>query len=423
MVKAQKQKFGKRVRKGPIALVGILAVCFAMASGRSAEEPVKAVTYNVYCVTEACRKAADAEAAATEAAEAAQANANSLSSTIAALNAEINALEAQIKANEAIAEDLAGQIAETEQKLAKQRAALAELLVEMHFESDSDPIKILASSESISDLAEKQAREEVVKKQVAASSEQIKKMKEELEAQKAAVEKLIQESEAKKSEIAARRREQEAMRAEYQMAATESAAQAAEARKIKQQEIWDEIARNNRGGEISYDGLNSYYYRKTCPGYLDVWTVNWYGSPYRCECTDYAGWKMYEYTGYSVRNVMSLPGASSIVANVIGYTSSTFGDAKYWAKAAEALGDAYVSQLGFKFMVTTTPVANSIAVQTGGSSTGHVAWVESVNANGTINITEYNNKYSSASGRWGDFGSRINVPASSFQKYISFVKV
>ena len=87
------------------------------------------------------------------------------------------------------------------------------------------------------------------------------------------------------------------------------------------------------------------------------------------------------------------------------------------------MGDDYVSQLGFKFVVTTTPVANSIAVQTGGSSTGHVAWVESVNANGTINITEYNNKYSSASGRWGDFGSRINVPASSFQKYISFVKV
>ena len=47
----------------------------------------------------------------------------------------------------------------------------------MHFESDAEPIKVLAGATSISDLAEKAAREETVKGQISASATTIKETK------------------------------------------------------------------------------------------------------------------------------------------------------------------------------------------------------------------------------------------------------
>lgn len=43
-----------------------------------------------------------------------------------------------------------------------------------------------------------------------------------------------------------------------------------------------------------------------------------------------------------------------------------------------------------------TPAPHTIAYSTSGIY-GHVMWVESINANGTINLTEYNNSASSKS--------------------------
>ena len=58
--------------------------------------------------------------------------------------------------------------------------ALAELLVNMHFESDAEPIRILAGATSISDLAEKAAREETVKEQISTTATEVKNAKDEL---------------------------------------------------------------------------------------------------------------------------------------------------------------------------------------------------------------------------------------------------
>ena len=43
-------------------------------------------------------------------------------------------------------------------------------------------------------------------------------------------------------------------------------------------------------------------------------------------------------------------------------------------------------------------------------------WAEFVNADGSVNITEYNNAFSSASGMWHDFGGRV-IPASQASSY------
>ena len=109
-----------------------------------------------------------------------------------------------------------------------------------------------------------------------------------------------------------------------------------------------------------------------------------FSTPITCQCTSYAAYKAVEYWGPRVR--------------VTGW-----GNAYSWASAARSLG----------YRVDRIPSANSIG-QTASGAWGHVFWVESVNANGTINVSEYNNAYSSRSGQWGDFGYRVGVNPSEY---------
>ena len=115
----------------------------------------------------ACREAVEKEQEANRNAAAASNSANLFQMKVNELSVEIASRESEIAQTEARIKELKKQIHETELKLEEQQEALAELLINMHFESDAEPIRILAGSTSISDLAEKAAREEVVKQQIA----------------------------------------------------------------------------------------------------------------------------------------------------------------------------------------------------------------------------------------------------------------
>ena len=147
------------------------------------------------CVSEKCIAAEKAEAEAMEKATNATNAAKTLEGEVSRLNDEISALQARIKANEARSEDLKKLIAENTEKLKDQQAALANMLVEAHFEGQPEAIMILASSNSISDYAEKQSRVDTVKTQINLSAQAVKALKEQLEAQKTEVEGIITETE------------------------------------------------------------------------------------------------------------------------------------------------------------------------------------------------------------------------------------
>ena len=114
--------------------------------------------------------------------------ADSVGAIIEQLNDEISSLNNAIAENEAQVKKLNKEIEKTEEKLEDEQSALAELLVNMHFESDAEPIRILAGATSISDLAEKAARDEVVKQEIATASDKVKAAKEQLNNEKAEVE-------------------------------------------------------------------------------------------------------------------------------------------------------------------------------------------------------------------------------------------
>lgn len=339
----------------------------------------QAKAYPAGCVSQACREAADAAAAADSKATAAAANAQTLEGEVERLNAEIASLEADIVANQAIADDLSAQITENEAKLELQQSALARMLVEMHFESEPDAIILLAGSSTIGDYAEKQSRQNNAKTQVATSAEAIRELKEDLAKQKASVDALIESAEASRAEITAKRNRQNALIAKYQNDSAAYERDAAAARETMQQEIAAEIAKYNSGGVVG-EGFNSYPYADRCPqdnvGYIVV-------GGYVCQCTSYAGWKAQEYFDIYI---------------------SSWGDAKNWGNTASRLG----------YVVDNNPTPHSIAYSTSGIY-GHVMWVESVNANGTINLSEYNNPSSSKSGLPGDFGARYNVNPAAYR--------
>ncbi len=357
----------------------VLTLTVALGSFHFFQDSADVKAYPAGCVTQTCREAADAASAADARAAAAAANAQTLEGEVERLNAEIAALESRIAANQAIADDLTIQIDINEQKLTLQQTALARLLVDMHFENEPDAIILLASSNSLGDYAEKQSRQATAKTQIAASAEAIRNLKADLERQRESVQALIDSAEASRAEADAKRTEQTALIERYKDNAEAYERDAMAARETMQQEIAAEIARYNNNGVVG-EGYNSYPYAANCPQdnvkYLVV-------GGYVCQCTSYAGWKAQEFWGIYI---------------------SAWGDAKSWGSTAKRLG----------YVVDSNPAPHTIAYSTAGIY-GHVMWVESINANGTINLTEYNNASSSKSGLPGDFGARYNVNPAAYR--------
>jgi len=343
----------------------------------------------------ACREAVEKEKEATKNAASAAQTANAYQAKVGELTVEVAKKEAEIAETEAEIKDLKGQIAETEARLAEEQEALAELLVNIHFESDAEPIKILAGASSISDLAEKAAREEVVKEQISATAVAVKKAKEKLEADKAEVERLLEEQQSARESLVAKKSEQQALVTKYENDA-EAYAEVAKAAQLAQREA--EKAEQEAHPELyrgsAYTGANTYPWQADCPGRQDEYITYWEDDlgwnsigGYVCECVSYAGWKAYERFGVAI----------------------SWGNAYSWDDAAISAG----------YLVNKTPAANTVG-QVDGYPYGHVFWVESVNSDGSINVTEYNNAYAtylySGSMHYGDFGSRT-ISASEVWQY------
>ena len=342
------------------------------------------------CVSEKCKAAQKALSEATEAEAAANKNVDTLEEKIKQLEANIKTMEASIEANEEIKQALSEKIIETQKLLEEQQNALAALLVEIHFEKEVDPITLLAGSSSLSDFAEKQARSDTLKEQISTSAEQVRETKEDLEAKEVQVQVLIEDQEAQKATIESDKAEQAELKKKYEDDADGYAAAADEAKKTMIEEMAKQTVRYNSGGTVVASGTNSYGYKVRCPqdnwrytaiNYFDAWGY------YLCECTSYAAYKANERWGVSV---------------------SGWHDAKYWGSNALARG----------YAVNATPAIHTVGVQTGGTW-GHVVWVEAVNADGTVDISEYNNSTSSVSGSPADFGYRSHVPAGAY-RYIHF---
>lgn len=341
--------------------------------------------------SDACMEAVAKEEEANKNAAAAANSADALQIKVNELSIDISGKEAEIAETEVNVEVLKEQIVETEKKLDEQQEALAELLVNMHFESDAEPIRVLAGASSISDLAEKAAREEVAKDQISASAQAVKETKAQLEADKTEVETLLAQQQATRQALVAKKIEQQELVEKYKddaEAYAEAAKAAQEAQRAAEQAEQEAHPELYRGS--AYSGANTYPWQEDCPEKQDYYGTVWEGhylGGYVCECVSYTGWKAYEAYGLVL----------------------AWGNAYNWDNRARSAG----------YVVNNIPEAGTIG-QVDSGPYGHVFWVESVNSDGSINVTEYNNAYAtqlySGAYHYGDFGART-ISAGEVSQY------
>lgn len=389
-VKIRMSKLEEMKRRGRRILSGFLAFLMIGMVG------IGSVKGEVKGISTACKKSADCmaavneEKAANKAALTANSNANFYQAKVADLNIDIAAMKREIADTEAQVEDLRQQIYETKQKLDSEQEALAELLINMHFESDVEPIEILAGSRSISDLAEKATRGEVAKQQISAVAINIREAKQKLEEDKAKVEELLAEQQQAKKDLESKRAEQQALVEKYENDAKAYEAlvlAAREAQRVAEKAYRDAHPELNG---IAYDGIDTYSsyihdlglektggnFGYACPRDWDRYTTEVNGIKIGgliCECVSYVGWKAYERFGIYL----------------------AYGNAYDWKWKAEKAG----------YLADKNPTVDSFGWTSYGEY-GHVFWVENVNADGSIDVTDYN---------WnvdGRFTART-IPASS----------
>ena len=138
------------------------------------------------------------------------------------------------------------------------------------------------------------------------------------------------------------------------------------------------------GGGGSYTPKDDYPYKGATSG-VDKWNF------YKGQCTSFAAWAVNSRLGIDFSN---------------SYKGQHWGNAINWDNAARAAG----------ISVSGTPKAGDIAVRNSGSA-GHVAFVTKVNANGTVEVDEYNFVHKDAyDHRTASVGSGTN----SFDAFIHF---
>ena len=322
--------------------------------------------------------------------------ADTLKSRIAILDAQQATLQAQIDKSENQRKQLVQQIKETEIKIAENRDALGETVADIYIGDGVSPLEMFASSDTIGDFIDKQEYRSSIQDNLVSTITEIETLKKELEQQKIDVERVIEDQKNQRAALAAKRAERSQLLAEtqgreseYRSMISEGKSKQSELRAQQQAAIAAALAAAGGGGSaVAGDPSRGGYPSNLANAPYGSMIVDPWGM-YNRECVSYTAWKVYQKNGY-----MPYWGGK--------------GHAYQWPANADAAGIPRGS----------VPRPGSVGILYGGPY-GHTVWVESVNADGTINISQYNEINSSAPGP-GMYSERYNVPASAYATYIYF---
>lgn len=314
--------------------------------------------------------------------------ADSLQKELSKLAGEKAVIQGQIDISEAKFAQLQQQIKETEQKIASNQDALGETIADLYVDDTITPLEMLASSENIGDYVDKQTYRSSIRDTLTETIDTIKKLKKELETQKVEVERVLADQKNQREALAAKENERQSLldqtkgqEAAYQQIA---GAKSAEVQKLQAQQAAAIRARASGGGNFQQlpgdpnkGGYPAHWANAPMNAYVDNWGM------YTRQCVSYAAFKVDQAYG-------NMP-----------YWGGR-GNANQWGNNARAAG----------FKVSSAPAPGTVGVLYDGPY-GHVAWVESVNGDGTITISQFN------AGWTGDY-SVWRVSSSFFQEYIYF---
>ncbi len=283
---------------------------------------------------------------------------------------------------------------ETPIQVAKAEAPEEKIAVVDTSEKEEERERSFEGAVSVPSLKDVNEEEEARRaEEVRKAEEEARKAEEEARALAEAEEKAKAEAEQADEEDKAEAEEEAQAAEEARIQAEEEASRKAEeeARALAEAEALEQMLHSEHYEGNVFSGANTYPWQDDCPEKQDYYVTYLDGHKiggYVCECVSYAGWKAYEAWGIPLG----------------------WGHAYSWDDGARADG---------RFYVDHTPAAKTIG-QVDGGAYGHVFWVESVNPDGSVNVTEYNNAYATSlySGvyRYGDFGARM-ISANEAKNY------
>jgi surface antigen len=274
-----------------------------------------------------------------------------LSQRIASLQASISDLQVQINAQQAKSDQLKAKIADDEIQIANKKATLGVNLKQMYLDNDMTTFEALVSSKNLSDYTNKEQYRLSVEDKVKEILDQIKALKTQQET-------ILSEQTARQAQLAQNQAEATQLLAmnQQQQAAYDSSISANNVQ-ISQLRA-AQAAANARAfvGGIKTGGSGGYPYAYApWPNSIsDPWGM------YERQCVSYTAWKIVN----SGRHMPFWGGR---------------GNANQWDDDAMAAG----------IPVDTNPKVGDVAVSNAGTY-GHVMYVERVNDNGTIYVSQYN---------------------------------
>jgi surface antigen len=335
--------------------------------------------------------------------EAFQAKASELSNKAKTLQNEVDRLsnekatiQAQIDLGQAKYDKLVADIAANEKKIAENQEVLGKTIADLYVDDNISPLEMLASSSNIGDYLDKQTQRSAIRDTLTKTIETIKKLKKELEQQKIDVEHILDDQKNQRAVLSAKEAEQQNLlnqtkgeEAAYKTQSAEAESKKLQLQRQQQAEIQAALrAAGNTGSAVAGDPSKG--------GYPKVWAnADYYNPPtdswgmYALQCVSYVAWKVYQKNGY------------------MPYWGGR-GNANQWP------GNARGANIG----TGSTPRAGAAGVISSGQY-GHIVWVESVNGDGTINISQYNEFNAGGSG-WGNYSERYNVRPGTYDTYIYF---
>ncbi len=296
--------------------------------------------------------------------------ATSLQGKIDALQGKINALQAEINNNQDQIAKLEVEIAKAEAELAKQRDLLGQNIRAMYVEGDVTTLEMLASSKDLSEFVDKQQYRTSVQQKIKDALDKVTALKHQLNAQRETLQRRLDDDKKNQTELANQRSEQDQLLGLNQSQRDSLDAQirgnSKKIAELQRQQALENMRLFGGGGGITGGGgypwgfatcIHTGQVEGPCPNYDwgvngSIWNPNTGGYGYR-NCTDYVAWKIRSEGRY-------VPGG--------------LGNAKNW-------DDNYPS--------SGTPHPGDAAVSNAGTY-GHVMYVEAVNGNGTIVISDYN---------------------------------
>ena len=323
-----------------------------------------------------------------------------LQSQLAKLTNEKNQIQAKIDISVVKANKLQQSIAINKAKIVDNKSVLGDTIANMYIDSNISPLEMLASSNNIADYVDKQANQEQVQTTLQVTIDEIDALKKKLEEQKKDVDRAIRDQKFARQALAGKEQEKQTLisqtrgkEAAFQKLSKKTEQQKTQVEQAQQEAIAARIAAanasNGGGGVAAVTGSSTKggYPNNLANAQMDSLVDPW--GMYNRECVSYTAWKVYQKNG-------NMPYWGGV------------GNANQWPGNARAAGIGTGS----------TPRKGAVGIISAGQY-GHTVFVESVNGDGTVNISQYN-YFLANGGGWGQYSEMYNVNPATYDTYIYF---